>query len=210
MDLASCHSAIIFGGSFDPPHRGHMQLPELARRAIRADAVVYIPAAISPLKTDRPLTDPVHRLAMLRLALRDAPHAVIRTDELDRAADEQPSYTVDTLEQLHARYPHLHMRLLIGADQLAQFDRWRDPDRIIALAEPLIMVRPPATHESVLDELPAGYDRDTWRPRLLDLPLIDISARDIRRRLAQGEPIDDMLDPQVQTYVRHHHLYDVA
>lgn len=205
--LDECDKAIIFGGSFDPPHLAHVHLPELARQAIGADVIVYIPAAISPLKPDRVLVDPAHRLEMLRLALRDREHAVILTDELDRAADGRPSYTVETLEALHARYPHLHMRLLIGADQLAQFDRWRNPQRIIELAEPLVMVRPPATRESVLDMLPTGYSHDEWRNRLIDLPLMDISATEARRRIAQGEPTDDLLDPAVAAYIAKHHLY---
>ncbi len=205
-DMADCKLAILFGGSFDPPHVAHVQLPELARQAIGADVVIYVPAAISPLKRDRTLTEPRHRLAMLSLALRDAPHTAIITDEIDRA-DGEPSYTIDTITTLRSRYPQMQLRLLIGADQLAQFDRWRDPQRIVELAEPLVMVRPPATHESVLDLLPAGYDRATWRNRLIDLPLMDVSATEVRRRLAAGEPVDDLIAPAVAQYIDEHGLY---
>jgi nicotinate-nucleotide adenylyltransferase len=144
---------------------------------------------------------------MLHLALRRVEHAVIITAELERAADGRPSYTVETLQALHQKHPHLHMRLLIGADQLAQFDRWRDPQRIIALAEPLVMVRPPATRESLLAALPPAYDRQTWQQRLVDVPLVDASSSAVRRRIAAGEDAQGMIDPVVETYIREHHLY---
>jgi len=211
MDLRTCHTVIVFGGSFDPPHHGHLTLPTLAMQHIHADAVAYIPAAVSPLKQNIQQTPSEHRLAMLRLAVGDLPHAVVLTDEMDRAADNRPSYTVDTLEGLHQKLgDNVTMRLLIGGDQLQQFDRWRQPNRIIELAEPLVMLRPPQTRETLLASLPVGYDAAEWSPRIVELPPMNISSTMIRRHVAHGKPIREWVPAVVEQYVREHRLYQQA
>ena len=131
MDLTSCRNILIYGGSFDPPHRGHVKLPALATEAVGADAVAYVPTAQSPLKARLSGTSTRHRLAMLKLALQSAPRAQVLTDEIDRG-DDGPNYTIDTLMRLRVRLgPDTALRLLIGGDQLRQFDRWRDWRRVI-------------------------------------------------------------------------------
>lgn len=226
-------STLVFGGSFDPPHNAHVRLPELVRQKLGFDTVLYVPAARAPHKLGQVQTPAVHRLAMLELALSGCDHARILTDELDRAADGKPSYTVDTLEAL-IRTNELQagpeprgtsdegpdqmakvdpgalpgvMRLLIGGDQLRIFDQWHASERIEQLAEPVVMVRPPDTPGSLLAALPNDAARNRWRPRLIDVPAMDVSSTDIRRRVAQGEPIDDRVPPAVAAYIREHGLY---
>jgi len=128
-DLTRYNTVLLFGGSFDPPHRAHTALPRIVAERIGADVVAYLPAGRAPHKLDREQTDPRHRLAMLRLALQDEPGTIVLTDEIDRAPGE-PSYTVDTLERLHGRVsPGTTLRLLFGGDQLHIFDTWRQPER---------------------------------------------------------------------------------
>jgi nicotinate-nucleotide adenylyltransferase len=202
----------VFGGTFDPPHVGHVVLPELVRRAVGADLVVYVPAAVSPHKADRPPTPPEDRLAMLELALADSPDAVIWTDELERAAaGEAVSYTVDTLERLRAMVgPDVAMRLLIGSDQAVAFDRWREPGRIVALAEPVVMLRPPVDTVAKLREAvsggPAG-EGDEWASRVVELPVMDVSATGVRAGEVGWE---DRVPAGVAGYVRERGLYGVA
>ena len=208
IDPAQCRSIILFGGTFDPPHIGHVLLPEWVRQRLHADAVAYIPAAASPLKLGR-ATPAAHRLAMLRLALAEQPRALILTDELDRAVEGKPSFTVDTLEALRHRLgSSVQLRLLIGADQFRLFHRWRSPQRIIELAEPVVLVRPPETAESMLRDLPPGLDPEPWRSRLLTgLPVLDMSSTEIRRRAAAGASIRDLVAPPVEQYIRTQGLY---
>jgi nicotinate-nucleotide adenylyltransferase len=221
MPLTPTGKVIVFGGSFDPPHVAHVLLPALAMRTLGAQAVVYVPAAQSPHKLDHVGTPAAHRLAMLRLALAEVPHAHILTDELDRAAaaptadaaaaaspGAAPSYTVDTLEALHRRWgPDPQMRLLIGADQLRVFDTWKSWARIIELAEPLVMVRSPQSRAALLAALPRGFHAGQWAGRIIDLPQIDISSSLIRAQVARGLPITGMVHPAVADYIRRHGLY---
>ncbi|HEX7010263.1 MAG TPA: nicotinate (nicotinamide) nucleotide adenylyltransferase, partial [Phycisphaeraceae bacterium] len=154
-DLRDAQRLIVFGGSFDPPHLAHVALPELVRQKIGADLVAYVPAGRAPHKLDQPQTPAHHRLAMLRLALADSPRCVILTDEIERASQGLPSYTVDTLEALRGRLgPNVRMWLLIGADQWRIFSQWKSPRRIMELAQPLVMIRPPDTAESLSASLP--------------------------------------------------------
>lgn len=208
MNFQPGQDLILFGGSFDPPHVGHVALPVAARASVGSKWLAYIPAARAPHKLDKVQTDPTHRLAMLRLAVDGVPDAVVLTDELDRANDGVPSYTVDTLERLCEKLPNdVAMRLLIGADQVRIFDQWREPDRIIELAEPLVMVRPPDTRASLLASLPDDKTRETWEGRLVDVPAMDISSTDIRERVARGESITGMVHPEVEKYIAEHGLY---
>ena len=208
MDLTRCKTVIVFGGSFDPPHVAHTRLPRLVMERIGADAVAYVPAAQSPLKAAGPRTAVQHRLAMLHLALDDCDHAMIVTDEINRTAAGQPSYMVDTLEGLRRQLGgRVQLRLLIGSDQLRQFDRWKASPRVIELAEPLVMVRAPATIRSILAALPAGYRDADWAPRLIEVKPMRISSSMIRRRMATGHSLDHLVTEPVAAYIRKHRLY---
>jgi nicotinate-nucleotide adenylyltransferase len=199
---------LLFGGTFDPPHRAHVQLPALVARQLGCGRIIYIPAAQSPLKSQTPLTAAEHRLAMLELAIADMPDAEISTIELDRGG---PSYFIDTLRALRREIgEEVNLRFLIGADQALEFHHWKDWPDILNLATPAIMLRPPWTRETLREALRCQYDDDEaarWLGWLVDAPRLEISATDIRHRLGQGESIEDLLDPLVIGYIRTHRLY---
>ncbi len=198
---------LIFGGTFDPPHIAHVKLPPLAADQLRCERIIYVPAAINPLKADTPPTASHHRLAMLQLAVRDVPRAEVSTIELDRAG---PSYMVDTLEAFRDSFGQTPMYLLIGADQAVEFHKWRRWDRIVELARPAVMIRPPwdqHTFESAVRERYSGEEAERWTNWTLDLPRIDVNATEVRRRLAAGRDVRDMLRPQVLAYIDKHLLY---
>ncbi|MHC5022553.1 MAG: nicotinate (nicotinamide) nucleotide adenylyltransferase [Planctomycetota bacterium] len=202
---------LVFGGTFDPPHRAHTTLPPLVADRLGCETILYVPAALNPLKTERPPTEARHRLAMLRLALREVTNASICRLELERGG---PSYTVDTLEALRGRYgPHATLRLLIGADQALQFHDWKDWQRILDLAEPVVMLRPPATEAGFREQLARIYDEaevEAWIGRVVHLPQIEVSATDLRSRLTRGGPVEDDLDPDVVAYIQREGLYRQA
>ena len=213
MDLSACRHILVFGGSFDPPHQAHVDLPHQVMRCIGADIILYVPAACPPHKTRVLQASAEHRLAMLQLALEDHPHASVHTDELDRAkkTPDQPSYTVHTLQRLRQTLgPDVTMRWLIGGDMLRIFHTWYQYRRIIELAQPLVMLRPPDTHQSLLDALPPNEDRAVWQQRLVEVKTSNLSSANIRQQLAAGKSAVPGLDEKVLQYIQRFGLYQAV
>jgi nicotinate-nucleotide adenylyltransferase len=198
---------LIFGGTFDPPHLAHVVLPPLVAKELGCERIIYVPAAMNPLKTEQP-TAPEHRLEMLRLAIRDIPNAEICTIELER---EGPSYTVDTLTALRDRFgPDAELRLLLGADAALSFPRWREPQRILELATPAVMLRPPWDEPAWQRALRETYPADEakhWRSWTVPAPQRDISGTEVRRRATGGEALEELLPEAVTAYIQEHGLY---
>jgi nicotinate-nucleotide adenylyltransferase len=187
----------IYGGSFDPVHLGHLLLARDALEQCRLDAVLFVPCAQSPLKSRRAFASDVQRVAMLQAALRGEPRFWLSRCELERPA---PSYSIDTAREIHDAFPQAQLFWLIGHDQWAQLDRWRDPGELRRLVRFIRFTRgetaPPA---------PARRD-----PRVLDLPRprrVDISATEIRRRVKSRLPIDHLVPEAVAARIRRHRLY---
>jgi nicotinate-nucleotide adenylyltransferase len=184
----------IFGGSFDPPHLGHL-LPVIdAAEALGLDAVRFVPAAVQPLKVGRAAAEPVHRLAMT-----DRLVAGIDGFSVDAAEIRRPglSFTVDTLATLSAEQD-AELVLLLGADTYALFDRWRDPERIRALATIAVLVRG--------DDPPPDVGARAG-VQLLQTRRVDISSTELRARVADGRTIRGFVPAEVADYVAAHRLY---
>lgn len=231
---ARVRSLVVFGGTFDPPHRWHLRIARAALRELfarelsrGAARVVLIPAAKSPLKSTGPVASDADRLAMLRLAVRSAgsPAAfTIWTDELDRAAENAegkggPSYTIDTLRRLvravRRDSPSVDistLRLLIGADQAVNFHRWRSHRSIMRLAKPAVALRAPyETPDLLIDALRTSgawspRELKAWRSRILETPVRDISSTSVRSRKTARE-LDKAVAAPVARYIRAHRLY---
>ena len=212
LDPHRCDKLLIYGGAFDPPHRAHVELPAQAAERSGADGVLYVPTGVAPHKAAS-RTPAEHRVAMLELALRGRPNCAISDVELRRSG---PSYMVDTLRQLREELgPDVGLRLLIGADMVAMFyTGWREPERIIELAEPVVMMRPPFDIDGLLTELPAelsGAERRRWRERIVAVDRIDVSSTELREALRAGRyerpPVSTMIDPAVVRYIQAREMY---
>ena len=201
-------SILIFGGTFDPPHLAHAQLPPLAAERLGCEKILYIPASINPLKADAPPTPAAHRLAMLKLITCDLSRVNVETLELDRKG---PSYMVDTLKELRERFGEkTHLHLLIGADQALEFHRWKDWQRILELATPAVMLRPPIDAETFQKQLSERYEPDEaafWKGHLVEVPYLDINSSAVRLRVDRGDDLGDLLDGRIIEYIREHGLY---
>lgn len=225
---------IVFGGTFDPTHLGHLHLPRRVREEFERREgmqgrvwVLYVPAARSPHKADGPVAPEHDRVAMLALGLGEGgpgggrvERAAVWIDELQRARQrpEAPSYTVETLQRARAwldghGHAGVRMRLLIGADQAAQFHRWREPRRIIELAEPLVMARD-GDAESIAAALAAAEswtpdELRAWRDRVVPVGTIDASATAVRAALNIGQSAiaAGMLTPGIARYIAERGLY---
>lgn len=187
----------VFGGSFDPPHVGHLIVAREALERLGLDEVRFVPAHRSPFKTEA-ATSPVEaRVAMMERAIEDDPGFVVSTVEADR---DPPSFMVDTLRELRSSEPEVSWTLLIGADQWASFDGWKSPREIGELARIAVMSRDgvqPKDAEPV-PELP-------W----IEVPVsrIDISSSSVRARVATGRSVRHMIPDAVRAFIESNGLY---
>jgi nicotinate-nucleotide adenylyltransferase len=201
---------LVFGGSFDPPHAAHARIASQAADAVGARRILVIPAGINPQRRDAPPAEPRHRLAMARLAFAGEPRATIDDRETRRTG---PSYTVDTLESLAREQPTERFRLLLGGDQALNFETWRAPDRIEALAEPVVVPRAPLDADALRAALRErlGERARRWMDRVLPIAPVDTSSTDARAQLARGErPSPDVVGAAVVDYALRHGLYRPA
>jgi nicotinate-nucleotide adenylyltransferase len=189
----------LFGGTFDPVHYGHLRPVEAARAELGLESVLVLPNPLPPHKLAEPLTPYVHRKEMLRLALSEFPRLTI-ADYEEQAAG--PGYTSDTVRRVIASLEpgERELWLIIGADSLVELPRWKDPEALFRDVRVAVMPRPGVDLDAVPPEFRA-------RVRLLQTPLISVSATDVRRRLRQGGSVSELLAPQVIEYIRRHHLY---
>jgi nicotinate-nucleotide adenylyltransferase len=196
----------LFGGTFDPVHYGHLLLAECCREQLALDQVWFMPAAVPPHKRAAALTDGMKRVDMLRLATGGQSAFVVSTMELDRGGI---SYTVDTLEALHAQMPQSEMFLLIGSDSLADLPSWREPERICELATPVVVRRAGGSPSdfAALATLVSADRLDAIRAKAVEMPLVEFSASDIRRRVAAGASIRYRTPRAVEQYIAAEGLY---
>ncbi|GAA3751187.1 nicotinate-nucleotide adenylyltransferase [Terriglobus aquaticus] len=193
-----------FGGSFDPPHRGHLLLARLAADAFHLDRVLFAPTGRQPLKDHIAHAEFADRMAMVRLLCASEPG--FEVVDLDAPHPHgSPNYTVDALEELRRREPDADLFALAGADSFLSLPRWRDPQRLLELAEWIVVSRP----EFPLEELDALGLTAEQRARVHVLNTLhdDTSATEIRARLRYGVTPADRLKPEVLLYIARMHLY---
>lgn len=190
----------VFGGTFDPVHFGHLRMVEAAAARFGLASVLFLPARLSPHKTVSP-TDARHRVAMLALALEGRPNWSISFEELDR---EPPSYTVDTLRALSARYTKDELWLLMGTDALAEMNRWKDPDEVVRLARLVAFHRQPFVGPGLRIPEVAGR---RGRLEVFDAGSVKISSTDLRDDMARGASAAGRVPGSVAEYITKHGLY---
>jgi len=196
----------IFGGSFNPVHYGHLLLAETCREQARLDEVWFVPNAISPLKLDQPQAADKHRVEMLKLAIGGHESFRLCTLEIDRGGI---SYTVDTLDQIVKEQPGTELCFLMGADSLVDLPKWREPQRICELALPLVVRRQgsPEPRWEMLNALLSPQRLDLVRQMSVDMPIIDLSSSDIRRRAVGRLSLRFRTPRSVEKYIETHLLY---
>lgn len=204
----------LFGGTFDPPHRGHLSVARAAADAFHLDAVLFAPAGRQPLKSSGTSTPFADRLAMTALACASAddqgegsiedPRLQASTLDAPRV-DGLPNYTVDTLDALQRTHPGDTLFNLVGADSFLDLPRWREPDRLLELAEWIVAARPGFSLEDLSPLRLTPHQRA--RVHLLRSTDEDISATDLRRRLRTGDDCRGLVPAAVCDYIQSHGLY---
>jgi nicotinate-nucleotide adenylyltransferase len=177
----------VFGGTFDPPHTGHLVVAQEVHLRLGLDRVLWVPAAVPPHKRGQRITPAALRLEMVAAAIAGDDRFQLSDLEVRR---DGPSYTVDTLRALREASPDDELFLILGADQLAELDSWREPDQLRRLATLVGFAR-------AGDEPP-----EIEGARIVEVPRLDISSTEIRRRLAAGEPIDYLVPAAVRALLQ--------
>lgn len=197
---------ILFGGSFDPIHAGHVTVARHAREALDAAKLIFIPANRSPHKTDPPAPGP-HRLAMIRKAIEGMDGFCVSDCELKRP---QPSYTLDTIYYFREHLGRdVVLYWLVGADQLPSFDRWYRVKELLNVCRVSVMVRAgyPPPDISRFSDVFSRDIIDRLSSDVVTTPLIDLDSTAIRRQIAAGTIPADALPTGVLEYIKENHLY---
>lgn len=191
----------FFGGTFDPIHHGHLILASYAASSAGLDRLLFAPVAVPPHK-DRKITDIASRTAMLLLAIERDARFDLTTVDLDR---EGPHYSADTLAILSDRFPQSDLFFLMGSDSYRDLPRWHEPARIFEHAKLLVGKRPNSSfdQEALWEALPPARTHTEF----VDIPLIEISSTEIRRRVSDRLPIDYLVPRRVQDYIQANELY---
>jgi nicotinate-nucleotide adenylyltransferase len=189
----------VFGGTFDPPHAGHVEVVRDVADALGLDRVLWVPAGVSPHKLDRPPSPAALRLEMARAAASADPRFEVSDLETVRPG---PSYTVDTLRELRSRWEDAELFLILGADQLRVFATWREAPEILRLATPALMDREGEATTAVVPDLP-GMERAVHVP----VRRVDVSATQVRAAVAAGEDVAALVPAGVRAVIERERLY---
>jgi len=187
----------LLGGTFDPVHKAHLVIAERVYETCELDRVLFVPAASPPHKNDVTITPFDHRLRMIELAIVDNPQFAASSIESLRPGK---SFTTDTLAEMRRLYPEAELYWIIGADSACELHTWRDPGRLIKLAQFVVVGRP-------------GWSLDNVDPRLhellvpVEMSMMDVSSTEIRALMRKGKGIRDYVPVEVAEYIEQHGLY---
>jgi nicotinate-nucleotide adenylyltransferase len=196
----------LFGGTFDPPHVGHLILASEAKSQLELTRVLWTVTPDPPHKQDQFITSLEHRLAMVKLAIQDEPAFELSAIELSRPG---PHYTVDTIKLLAQENPGAQIVPIIGGDSLNDLPTWHEPGELLYAAHWVGVMRRPG-EEPDLDALEQELPGISSKVHYVEAPLLEIASREIRERAAQGKPFRYYLPESVFEYIERHRLYQQA
>ena len=216
----------ILGGSFDPVHMGHIGLAQETQSRFSLDQILFLPVFQSPHKSHIPLASSTHRMAMLRLALKGNTHFSISDTEMRR---EEVSYTIDTINRFRLKYSSSELYLIMGYDNLLDLDLWKDSREIMENCHILVASRPglkafnstgkifglfngdsPYRLGKIKNKTQEFIHRETGKKLIVyGISPRDISSSVVRERLVLGKPVDNLLPPEVETYIIEHQIYKI-
>lgn len=193
----------LFGGTFDPPHLGHLILASEAQTQLELTRLLWILTPDPPHKQDQVITPTEHRLAMVKLAIQDNPNFELSRVELDRPG---PHFTLDTVHIIAEQNPDAEIVPIIGGDSLRDLPTWHEPKELLYACHWVGVMRRPSD-EANLEALEHELPGISSKVHYVDAPLLEIASRDIRSRIALGESVRYYLPQPVYEYIEEHHLY---
>jgi nicotinate-nucleotide adenylyltransferase len=195
----------VFGGSFDPVHIGHLTIAQDAVEQLELNRLIFVPAAVPPHKQEKTLVEGRHRFEMLQLATEANLSFEVSDMELQRGG---VSYTFDTMTQVQFEHPGAGLFFIVGLDSLVELHLWRNVDKLLELCTIVPFARGGEDPAQVAEQIKLS---EPWKTSLLERLIriheIEISASEIRMRLAEGLSIRYLVPPEVEMYIAEHHLY---
>jgi nicotinate-nucleotide adenylyltransferase len=188
----------IYGGTFDPPHNGHLAIADQAAKQLRLDRIYFVPAYIPPHKRGFTTTSGRHRSAMVKLAIGNRRSFKISNIELNRRGI---SYTIDTIKSFQTRFSHADLVLIIGADNFQQFHSWKSPEKIVQMCS-LAVYKRIGFHQRLKAKNPSFT--------ILKGHFLKVSSTEIRNRLLKGTSIKTLVPRSVGNYIKQNVLYSKA
>ncbi len=193
----------VFGGTFDPPHLGHLILADEGRWLLGLERVLWVVTAMSPLKDSPPGATVEERIAMVEAAIESEPAFELSRADIDRP---QPHYALGTIEWLAERMPGAKFAYLMGADSLRDLPAWHEPERFVAACAVLGVMQRPSV-EIDMDELSSMIPGIKEKVRFFNAPVVGFSAQEIRRRVAEGEPYRHLVPQAVAAVIGEQGIY---
>ena len=190
----------IFGGTFDPPHIAHSILANEVREQMNLDKIIFVPSGNPPLKDEDFVSSHMHRLNMAKIAFERDKSFEINDMEIKKYFEK--SYTIDTIQKLAETYKNdlVKLYLIIGIDNLIDFPKWKEPDKIFSICEVLVMYRPGYIIKKITPEYSS-------KVKYIDVPLLEISSTSIRKKVKNKESIKYLVFPEIENYILNNKLY---
>lgn len=187
----------IYGGTFNPPHNGHVITAVSVLKQLALDTILFIPSYINPLKQEGEENLSAHRLEMIRIVAKKNPQFEVSDYEI---AKKSTSYTISTMEYLRKSRPNDEFCIIVGMDNYLQFHRWKNPEKLLHLASLVVMTRPQFERKH-------NKNIQAENIQFINVPMVDISSTDIRHKIKSGLPVTDYLPSEIISYIIDHKLY---
>ena len=194
----------IMGGTFDPPHKGHLAMAECVESVMALDEIWFIPTGKVAYKDREGLPSPEDRLAMITLAVEGVPHFLVSSIEVDRV---ETGYSYQTMEELTKENPDAEFFFLVGADSLDYMDAWREPERLFRCCRVVALNRPGISDEQMMQKKKFLEERFGARISLVTMPPVDVSSTVLREKIGRGEDVSEFLAESVMDYISAKGLY---
>lgn len=195
----------IMGGTFDPVHNGHLMLAHYAYRQFELDQVWFLPNGCPPHKSQETIeSEPFHRARMVKLAIEEIPYFKLSSYELEQ---ESTSYSYQTMEYFHSRYPQDTFAFIIGADSLFTIESWKYPRRLLAVCDILAAYRDDKGTPEMMAQIEYLEQKYEARIQLLETPVMDVSSHEIRRMIKDGADVKGLMPEVVEEYIVSHNLF---
>lgn len=196
---------LLFGGTFNPPHVGHIEIAKEVGRKLGVEEVVMLPLGSPPHKVQDEVVDAIHRVNMLKLAIKNEKNFKISLIEVNRKGY---TYTIDTLWELHKKYGDTKkFYYLIGADILEELPKWKDFQEVFLMCEFVVVARYGHTKKMLEREVGMLALAYKFKATIVDVDCINISSTDVRNRIKSGYSLDGMMSEEVLQYIRDNNLY---